>query len=323
MKAAVIYQFGETPRYEDVADPIPQSENDVVMTVKAASIKNIDKGQARGDHYDRYKKLPAVVGTDGVGIIPDGSRVYAFYAGATMAEKALVRQKAYVRLPDSVDDVTAAALPNPGLSAWFSLYYRAALKPGETVLINGATGVTGKMAIQLANYFGAGKVIATGRNPQVLETLPDLGADTVISLVQSDDDLKAALKAEHTKTPFDVIIDYTWGHPAEILLDTLTGHDFLAEAHRTRYVTVGEMAGPTIQLASGTLRSAAIELYGVGGGSVPKEVMQKVPTEILPQLFDLAATGKLKIETEIVPLKDVARAWQQSKSAGKRLVLVP
>ena len=323
MKAAVIHQFGETPRYEDFADPISQTENDLIIKVKAASIKNIDKYQAKGSHYDRYRNLPAVLGTDGVGVLADGTRVFAFYAGATMAEKALVRAGAYVVLPDTIDDVTAAALPNPGLSAWFSLYYRAGLQPGETVLVNGATGVTGQLAIQLAKYFGAGKVITTGRNPHTLATIPDLGADVVISLAQSDDDLQAALKAELQKTPFDVIIDYTWGHPAEILLNTLTGNNFMAEAHRTRYVTVGEMAGPTIQLASGTLRSSAIELYGVGGGSIPKEVMQKVPTELLPKLFDLAATGKLKIETETVALKDVEQAWERSENAGKRLVLVP
>ncbi|WP_162388041.1 quinone oxidoreductase family protein [Spirosoma endbachense] len=323
MKAAVIHQFGEIPRYEDFADPIPQTEDDLILTVKAASIKNIDKYQAKGSHYDRYKNLPAVVGTDGVGILPDGTRVFAFYAGATMAEKALVRSGAYVVLPDAIDSITAAALPNPGLSAWFSLYYRAGLRPGETVLINGSTGVTGKMAIQLANYFGAGKVIATGRNPQTLATLPNLGADVVISLAQSDADLQAALKTELKKKPVDVIIDYTWGHPAEILLRTLTGNDFMAEAHRTRYVTVGEMAGPTIQLASDTLRSAAIELYGVGGGSIPKEVMKKVPTELLPKLFDLAARGLLTIETEIISLKDVEQAWEQGETAGKRFVLVP
>ncbi|QMW00804.1 quinone oxidoreductase family protein [Spirosoma foliorum] len=323
MKAAVIHQFGETPRYEEVADPILQSENELLMTVKAASIKNIDKSQARGSHYDRSKQLPAIVGTDGVGVLPDGSRVYAFYAGSTMAEKVLVQKGGYIVLPDGIDYITAAALPNPGLSAWFSLYYRAGLQPGETVLINGATGVTGKIAIQLAKHFGAGKVIATGRNPQALATLPDLGADVVISLAQSDADLQAALKAEQRKTPFDVVIDYTWGHPAELILGVLAGNDFMAEAHRTRYVTVGEMAGPTIQLASGVLRSAAIELYGVGGGSIPKEVMRKVPTEILPKLFDLIVTGKLKIETEVVALSDVERAWNQSESGGKRLVLAP
>ncbi|MVM31643.1 zinc-binding dehydrogenase [Spirosoma sp. HMF4905] len=323
MKAAVIHQFGETPRYEDVAEPVLQTENELLMTVKAASIKNIDKAQASGSHYDRTKKLPAILGTDGVGLLPDGTRVFAFYAGAAMAEKALIRKGGYVVLPDAIDDVTAAALPNPGLSAWFSLYYRAGLQPGDTVLVNGATGVTGKMAIQLAKYFGAGKVIAMGRNPKVLATLPDLGADVVISLAQSDADLQASLKAEQIKTPIDIIIDYTWGHPAELILSVLTGNDFMAEAHRTRYVTVGEMAGSTIQLASGTLRSAAIELYGVGGGSIPREVMQKVPTEILPKLFDLVATGKLRLETEAIALNQVAHAWKQSETGGKRLVLVP
>ncbi|MBD2702015.1 zinc-binding alcohol dehydrogenase family protein [Spirosoma sp. BT702] len=323
MKAAVIHQFGEVPRYEDITDPVPQNEQELVMTVKAASLKNIDKGQANGSHYDSHKKFPAVVGTDGVGVLPDGSRVFTFFSGATMAEKAIVQKGSFVPLPDTIDDVTAAALPNPGLSAWFSLVTRAGLQPGETVLINGATGITGKTAIQLAKQLGAGKIIVTGRNAQNLAMLPELGADVTISLLQSDDDLRTAFKEEFKKSPINVVIDYTWGHPAEILLSALTGNDLMAVAHRTRYVTVGSMAGPTIQLASDTLRSAAIELYGVGGGSIPKEVMQKIPTEILPQLFDLVATGKLKLDTEAVPLSEVSSAWERSGTAGKRYVLVP
>lgn len=321
MKAAVLRQFGTAPVYDDFADPIP-GDGELLVKIAAASIKNIDKGIASGAHYSSGKNLPVVTGIDGVAVLANGQRVYAGSTSGFMAEKAVISGSKYILLPDSVDDVTAAALPNPALSAWFSLAYRTAIQPGDTVYINGATGVTGKVAIQLARYLGAGKIIASGRNSHILETLGDLGADEVISLAQEENALRQSLRKAHSENPFDIVIDYTWGRPAEILLEALGGNSLEAEAHRTRYVTVGEMAGPIVQLPSGLLRSAAIEIYGVGGGSIPREVMKKVPGETLPLLFDLAATGRLKIDTEVVALKDIESAWTRNAS-GKRLVVVP
>ncbi|HEY0273230.1 MAG TPA: zinc-binding alcohol dehydrogenase family protein, partial [Chitinophaga sp.] len=250
MKAAIIHALGDVPAYEDFPDPIPQNGQEKLVRVTAASIKNLDKYRASGNHYDAHKTLPAVVGIDGVGVLENGARVYASGLPGMLAEKALVTEGRYCLLPDHVDDVTAAALPNPGLSAWFSLEYRARVQPGDTVFILGATGITGKLAIQLAKYFGAGKVMAAGRNPKTLESLYALGADETISLNQDDDSLKKALQYLHASTPFDAVIDYTWGHPTEVLLDALSGGSLHTAGHRTRYVTVGEMAGPTIQLKS-------------------------------------------------------------------------
>ena len=323
MKAAVIHAAGSVPVYENFPDPVPQGDHEQLIRVTAASIKNLDKARASGTHYDKHKTFPAVVGVDGVGVLENGTRVYASGYTGMMAEKALVTAGRYFPLPDNVDDATAAALPNPGISAWFSLEYRGKVQPGETVFILGATGVTGKQAIQLAKYFGAGKVIAAGRNQKVLESLYALGADEVISLSQNDADLKKTLQYAHATTPFDVVIDYTWGHPAEILLEALSGSDLHATGHRTRYVSVGEMAGPTIQLKSGILRSTPIEMYGVGGGSIPKEEIMRSMTVVLPKLFQLAAEGKLRIDTEVLPLADVTAAWERGDSNGHRMVLVP
>ena len=317
MKAAVLYQAGEIPQYADFAEPIP-SEHEQVIGVKAASIKNLDKMQAKGAHYDKHENYPVVVGVDGVGVLADGTRVYAGSATGMMSEKALINSHWYVPVPDELDDVNAAALPNPAISAWLSLAYKGKLKKGDTVLILGATGITGKLAVQIARHLGAGKIIAMGRNQQALDSL---GADVTISLNQSDDDIKQAIKAEAVKTPFDVVIDYLWGRPAEILLSTLAGHDLNATVdHITRYVQVGEMAGSAINLPAAILRSTAIELTGSGGGSISKEVIGKIQTEILPEVFKLAAAGKLSIDTLAIPLKDVAEAWQQD-AQGKRLVI--
>jgi len=317
MKAAVLYQAGEIPQYADFAEPIP-TEQEQVIEVKAASIKNLDKMRAKGSHYDKHENYPAIVGVDGVGVLSDGTRVYAGSAPGMMGQKALINKNWYVPIPDGLDDVTAAALPNPAISAWLSLAYKGKLKTGDTVMILGATGITGKLAVQIARHLGAGKIIAMGRNQ---EALNNLGADVTISLNQSDDEIKQAIKAEAAKNPFDVIIDYLWGKPAELLLNTLAGHDLNATIeHVTRYVQVGEMAGSTINLPAAILRSTAIELTGAGGGGISKEVIGKIQTEILPEVFKLAAEGKLSIDTLAIPLKHVAEAWQRD-AQGKRVVI--
>ncbi|MCF0069283.1 zinc-binding alcohol dehydrogenase family protein [Dyadobacter sp. CY261] len=320
MKAAILNQFGASPVYGDFPEPAP-SKGQQLIRVKAASVKNIDKGVASGAHYSSHGQLPVVMGVDGVGMLENGQRVYAGGGSGMMAEFATIPAR-YVAVPDAIDDVTAAALPNPALSAWFSLVSRAGIQPGDTVYVNGATGVTGKVAIQLARHLGAGRIIAAGRNEHILKSVLELGADEVVVLKEEEDKLAKRIADLHEASPFDIVIDYTWGKPAEMLLNALAGNDLHAEAHRTRYVTVGEMAGPTIQLPSAFLRSSAIELYGVGGGSISKEVMQRVPGEILPMLFSLAAEGKLRIDTIVMPLQDVAKAWTL-QTPGKRIVLVP
>ncbi|MFB6456596.1 zinc-binding alcohol dehydrogenase family protein [Chitinophaga sp. Hz27] len=326
MKAAIIHAYGETPQYGDIKQPEHPKDGQAIVSVNAASIKNLDKGIVAGKHYSKpYENFPAVVGLDGIGTMEDGERVYAQAIApyGMMAEYALINKKTAIQIPDNVDDVTAAALPNPALSAWFSLAWRAALRPGETVFILGATGVTGKIAIQLAKAQGAGKIIAAGRNEAVLETLQELGADETVSLKGSDAEIHARIQHQKSKHPFDVVLDYVWGVPAEILLDVLTGHDLHAVAHRTRYVQIGEMAGPVIRLSAAALRSNSLELYGVGAGSVPKEVLQEAFTCTLPELFQLAAIGKLKIDTAPVKLKDIASAWNSAEQAGKRMVVIP
>ncbi|MFC0513911.1 zinc-binding alcohol dehydrogenase family protein [Mucilaginibacter angelicae] len=321
MKAAVLYQTGNTPIYDDFAEPTVNA-GEQVITVTAASIKNLDKMRAKGSHYDTYTNFPAVVGVDGVGVLPDGTRVYTGSRTGMMAEKAVAGSKMMVPLPQNLDDVTAAAIANPAVSAWLSLAWKGGLQKGGSVLILGATGITGKLAVQLAKHMGAARIVATGRNPEALKVLTTLGADVTISLNQPEDQLRQAISAEIKKAPFDIVLDYLWGKPAELVLSLLTGHDLNSAGHLTRYVQVGEMAGADINLKAATLRSSLIELVGAGGGGITKEIMLKLPTEILPQIFELAAEGIISIETEVVALKDVEQAWEKNDS-GKRIVLVP
>ncbi|QKZ13852.1 zinc-binding alcohol dehydrogenase family protein [Spirosoma sp. KUDC1026] len=320
MKAAVLHQLGEEPRYEDFPDPVPQ-EGQLLLRVKAAAVKNLDKARASGKHYASHQQLPTVVGIDGVGLLDDGRRVYATGLSGMLAEKALVSLANLVPIPDTLSDATAAALPNAVMGAALALLHRAQLKAGMVVLINGATGVTGQVAVQLARYYGANRVIVTGRNAESLEKLKTLGADEIISLRQDDESLIHQLKAAHAATPVDVVIDYLWGHPMEMLLKALMSGGINQFTHPVRIVTVGSMAGETIGLSSGSLRSSAIEILGSGLGSLSADAFRQMNTDILPDLFQLATTGGLILDTDVRPLADVATAWNQDIAPGKRLVI--
>lgn len=321
MKAAVLHSLGGVPRFEDFPDP-RAADGEAIVQVKAASLKNVDKMMASGSHYDSYREFPVVCGVDGVGTLDDGSRVYCGGCRppyGMMAERTVVSRARCLPVPDSVDDVFAAALPNPALSSWLPLVWRARLQPGETVLILGATGVAGKLAIQVARHLGAGRVVGAGRNEQVLKTLRDLGADATISLGKPDPELTLDFVDEFRKSRFDVILDYLWGHPAEILLNALTGHDLTAEGPAIRLIEIGEMAGPTISLPAAALRSSGLEIYGSGGGGIP----YKVILEAFPKMWALAASGGLRIDTEEVPLAAVEATWRRQGSDGRRVVIVP
>src|SRR5207249_10047154 len=191
-------------------------------------------------------------------------------------------------------------------------------QPGQTDLILGATGVAGKRAIQIAKHWGAGRIVAAGRNKRVLETLPDLGADAIIPLNQPDQGLTAAFLEEARRGHFDIILDYLWGHPTEVLLDALTGHDLRAKSTRSRLVEIGEMAGPTISLSAAASRSSGLQLSGSGGGgSMP----HTANIDAFPQLWALAADGTLHIDTEPVALADV-RSEEHTSELQSRFDLV-
>ena len=233
MKAAVLHALGDAPRYEDFADPTPTND-EALVRMRAASLNNINKLMADGSHYDSFRQLPTVVGLDGVGVLEDGTRVYC---GAprppygTMAETTVVPRAFSMPVPEAVDDLTAAALPNPALSSWLALAWRAKLKPGETALAG-------------------------------------LGADATVHLDGSDAELEESF-ARQAGDGYDVVLDYLWGRPTEALIGALTGHDLMAKPTRTRLVQIGEGAGPILRLPAEAVRSSGLEVMGSGGGSIP------------------------------------------------------
>lgn len=323
MRAAVLNHLGHVPVYEEnFADPVIAKDNEIIMHVKAAAIKNLDKGRASGSYYASHTNLPEVVGVDGVGVLEDGTRAYAFGLSGMIAEKALIDKYNYTRLPDHIDFASAAALPNAVLGAALALKYRAHIKAGSVVLINGATGVTGHVALQIAKYYGAGKVYVTGRNQFALNRLKELGADEVISLEKPRDEFIKSVYELHKSHPIDIVIDYIWGTPAEMILHALKGSGLHSFSNNVRFVTVGDMAGKSIQLDSGILRSSAIEVLGSGIGSLPKEAFEELRRQILPEMMDLVVKGKILIDVVTRPLQEVASAWNEKIPAGQRMVIM-
>ena len=322
MKAAVLHATGEPPRFEQFPDPIAQ-ENEAVVTVRAASLKPIDKQMANGSHYASFQELPVVCGLDGAGCLDDGTRVFFArprlpYGG--MAERTVVPRVQCFPLPDAIDDATAAAVFNPGLSAWGTLAWRAQLAAGESVLILGATGVTGKLAIQTAKLLGAGRVVAAGRNEEVLSKLHELGADATIQIGESMEKLTEALVRETGERGFDVIVDYLWGRPTEALLAAIMRNDFKAASSRVRLLQVGESAGATISLPAAALRSSRLEILGAGSGSAPAS--PEMWKDAIGRLITNVASGALRMEVEQVPLADVNDTWSR-RTPGRRIVLIP
>ena len=317
MKAAVVLGAGQSPLYGDMSEPLP-SAGESRVSVTAAAISHVVKSRASGTHYSSSQQFPFGVGIDGVGRIDDGRRVYFVLPRApygSMAERTVVRSTQCVPLPDDLDDVTAAAIANPGMSSWAAYRERARLKPGETVLVNGASGTSGRLAVQIARHLGAKKVIATARNADALESIAALGADVTIPLVEDVGALEVTLK-EQFAAGVDVVIDYLWGPSAEQIL--IAAAKAGRDAVPIRFVQIGSTSSQDITLPSAVLRSSAIELMGSGIGSIPLDRIVSAISELLQ------ATGPagLQIDTTPVPLPDVERAWREDDSRRRTVFTV-
>lgn len=321
MRAAIVRRLGEVPEAGTFEEPQP-GEGEVVLTVRASPLTTLTRAIVAGRHYLRYPALPAVAGVEGIGIHPDGRRVYSDAARPPfgfMAERTVVSAARIWPVPDGIDDATAAALPNAAVSSWVALEDRARLRRGETVVVLGATGVSGSLAVPIARHLGAGRVVAVGRNEEALRELRGRGADAVVRIDPDPAAFRAALAKEAAERPFDVVVDYLWGAPAEAVLSTLIGHAATETVRPVRYVSVGSMAGPELRLPSEVLRSSGLEILGNGIGS--RTVAQG--RAAVEKAWALARSGGLSIATEVRPLSDVAEAWATPRTDGRRTVLVP
>jgi NADPH:quinone reductase-like Zn-dependent oxidoreductase len=314
MKAAVVRAPAQTPQYSEFDDPRPEA-GETLVAVAASALSQITRGRASGAHYSSQGQFPFVAGIDGVGRREDGSRVYFMLPRAPfggMAERTVVPFENCVALSDGLDDATAAALANPGMSSWAAFTERALLQAGETVLVNGATGASGRLAVQIAKQLGAKKVIATGRNVEALQTLIGLGADAVIPL--GDEALDQQFLAQFAEG-VDVVLDYLWGASAQRLL--VAAAKAGRGARPMRFVQVGAIGGADISLPGAVLRSSAITLMGSGIGSIAFDRL----VACVRELMGAAVPAGLKIATQTVPLAEVARGWTLDE--GARVVFMP
>jgi NADPH:quinone reductase-like Zn-dependent oxidoreductase len=313
MKAAVITKPGRPPSFVDFDDPVLQVDEELII-VTASALSHVTKSRASASHYTSPGSLPAVVGIDGVGRTQDGRRVYFVmpeepFGG--MTEKAAVRMDQCIPLPADVDDITAAAIAIPGMSSWAALKERAHLIAGENVLVNGGTGTSGRLAVQIAKYMGAKRVIATGRNAEALEQLTRIGADATVPLTRSPEELETAFKEQFGGEGVDVVLDYLWGQSAEILIAAAAkaGKD----AVPIRFVQIGALSGGNITLPSAALRSSALVLMGSGIGSIPLKGL----VGAIGGVLQAVVPGKLKIETKVVPLTEVEDTWNKDSGASR------
>jgi NADPH:quinone reductase-like Zn-dependent oxidoreductase len=313
--AAVLHELGGVPRYELFPAPV-DSDDAVVVEVAAAALKPSDRLADSGVHY-APEALPVVVGLDGVGRLKDGTRI-AFlipeqpYGG--MAEQTLIARGRWLPVPDGVDDVTAAALVNPGMAAWKTIVWEGEVAADQRVLILGATSTAGQIAAQLAVHAGA-HVIVAGRDLPVLDELAAFGAAAIVRLDQPQDQIVAAIAGHGA---FDLIADFVWGAPAEATFRALiTAGGGLAE---TRYIVVGMAAGETASLPAMALRRAPVHLHGSGSGK-PLSIEQAGTA--YGQLLEQVAAGRIApFDVETVALSDIERVWNRTGS-HRRVVLSP
>ncbi len=319
MNAAVVTSFEEPPKCQQIEVPEPTTSEEILVEVLAVGLHPRVRTGAAGSHYTSTRALPMIPGIDAVGRRPDGKRIYFVADDAhfgTMAERAVVDQRRAIELPDDVDVTTVAATMNPAMSAWVALRRRVPIQPGQSVLVLGATGDAGTMAVQVAGRLGAGRVVGAGRNLERLAALTSLGADAVVQLGDDAEARRSALAAAAAEV--DIVIDYLWGTPAQETMMALLG----ARSDRSRsldWVQIGAIAGPTIELPSVALRSANLRIQGNGQGAVSTQAYLAE----LPSLVDEINAGAIALRPSPKPLADIDAIWATTDPPGERTVVIP
>jgi NADPH:quinone reductase-like Zn-dependent oxidoreductase len=311
MRAAVLHEYG-TPIYGEFSEPTAGGGRAVVK-VLAAGVNPLDIGVAAGAFPAMRPPLPSVAGVEGVGL-EGGRRVYfsnAVPPFGSMAEFSLVDPQAMFDVPDQIDDASAVAVGISGLAAWLALSWRARLQPGEHVLVLGASGALGMIAVQVARLLGAGRVVAAARSEQGLARAKALGADATVPLDQGDQDVTADIQRA-ADGRLDIIVDPLWGAPALAALQAAT--------RAGRLIQIGSSAGGELPLDPGFMRGRQLSILGFASSSVPRTARAEAYALMCRHVID----GSLQVATETVPLSDVEEAWRRQKSSPHRkLVLQP
>ncbi len=314
MNAALVESYDEPPHYRSVPEPRAEVGREVV-DVLAVGVHPAARSVAAGRHYTSSGVLPVLPGVDAVVRRADGSLAFVIAPSTgTLAERLVIDPARAVPVPTGADPAVIAATMNPALSSWVVLRARVPFEAGQSVLVLGATGNAGSMAVKVARYLGAGRVIAAGRNRERLDGLLAQGADEVVALTPDEDATAAALAA--AAADVDVVLDYVWGPPAELAMRAVLG----ARTDHTQlldWVHIGGTGGPAITLEGAGLRSSALRISGSGFGSVAPERAH------LPELAAAIASGAMAVRPRRVPLADVEDEWAHVDAPGERTVIVP
>lgn len=312
MRAAILRAYGQPPEPGEFDDPRP-AESQAVVDVEAGGLNPVDIRMASGSFYGGSPPLPSVPGREGVGRLADGTLVYfdgpvAPYG--SFAERALIDQRSAIPLPAAIDPGLATCFGIAGLAAWLALEWRAQLRAGEVVLVLGASGIVGLIAVQAARLLGAARVVAAARSAEGLERARRRGADAVVQ-VGAVDDLAQAFRDACGEGP-DVVIDPLWGEPAAAALEACRPHG--------RLVQIGESASSHSSIASAAIRGKLLAILGHTNFLAPPEVKRAA----YQRMVEHAAAGELACDVERVPLDEVADAWRrQEGSPHRKLVIVP
>lgn len=312
MKAAVIRDVGALPEVHDVAEPAGET-----IEVLAAPINPIDLAVSRGVLATGHPELPYVPGAEAVGRTADGRTVWIFGGSlgrtspGAIAERAAIGDAYTVDVPEGADPALAAGLGIAGLAGWLPFAWRAPLTGGENVLVLGATGSVGLVAVQTAKLLGANRVVAAGRSAAGLERAADLGADAAIRL-DGHDDLVSSFKDAFGGEGPSYVFDALWGEPGAAAV--------LAAAPKATVVNLGQSAGATAALSSEAVRFRSLAILGFSVYAVPFGVL----AEHYRRLIDHAVAGDIRLDVELVTLDSITEAWRrQADGAGAKLVVVP
>jgi NADPH:quinone reductase-like Zn-dependent oxidoreductase len=318
MRAAVVSNFGTPPTYHEFPTPAPRNSDDMLVDVLAAGLHPRVRSQANGSHYTSTGQLPLVPGIDGVGRDSDGALRYFILPDTemgSMAEQTVIDMRRSIVLPADADPVLVAAGMNPAMASWIALRRRIDFQPGQRVLVLGATGNSGRMAVQVAKHLGASFVVGAGRQPQRLAELHDLGADATVSL--SGTPSEVAQRLGEVAADVDVVIDFLWGQPTSDAMVALVTNR-TDRGQLLQWVEVGSVAGGEAAIPSAALRASRLQVIGSGQGSVPT-------SDYLAELPELAleiARGTFSVDARVVPLSEVSSVWADCES-NRRVVITP
>jgi NADPH2:quinone reductase len=322
MKAVVVTELGKPPVLQDVPEP-ERADGEALLEILAAPINPVDLGVASGRFFGGSPPLPYVAGAEAVGRVleseahPEGTLAWTGMHGlgitrtGVMAERGVARDDGIVPVPDDVDPALAASLGIAGLAAWLPFEWRAPVRDGETVLVLGATGTLGLVAVQAAKILGAGRVVAAGRRPEGLERARQAGADATVQL-DGAENLAEALKEACGGDGPNLILDPLWGDPVVAALQ--------AAAPGARVVQVGQSAGADAAIPSGSVRGKMLDILGYTNLRLDFDVLAPGYRTLVSH----AAAGRVQIDLERVPLDGAIEAWQrQAAGPDTKLVVIP